>query len=166
MYIKGPDGETYEEKYEAYFPQLIIGNLIMGQRYIEPTKQAKIVNLTTGEYAEAEYKPRGTFSTRPEDLQFMSGFVKSKDGKPLYSFQGKYTEKMTVTDLKTRESFVTYERKYLPKTIQDPKKIYGYNLIALQLNSKSDELIAKLPPTDSRLRPDLNNWESANLEAA
>ena len=73
---------------------------------------------------------------------------------------------MTVTDLKTRESFVTYERKYLPKTIQDPKKIYGYNMIALQLNSKTEEMISKLPPTDSRLRPDLNNWENANLEAA
>ena len=32
------------------------------------------------------------------------------------------------------------------------------------MNLLSDKLKAKLPPTDSRLRPDVRYWESADLE--
>ena len=34
------------------------------------------------------------------------------------------------------------------------------------MNAMSDKLKQKLPPTDSRLRPDLRNWEQANLSDA
>ena len=40
------------------------------------------------------------------------------------------------------------------------------NYIALQLNNISDELLAKLPPTDSRLRPDMRAWESCDNDLA
>ena len=40
------------------------------------------------------------------------------------------------------------------------------NHIALQLNNISDELKANLPPTDSRLRPDIRAWESCNHDVA
>ena len=38
------------------------------------------------------------------------------------------------------------------------------NYWSLQLNFLSDELKNKLPPTDSRLRPDVRFWEHADLE--
>ena len=38
------------------------------------------------------------------------------------------------------------------------------NYWSLQLNLLSDELKNKLPPTDSRLRPDVRFWEHADLE--
>lgn len=44
--------------------------------------------------------------------------------------------------------------------------IYGMNHIALQLNNISEELRSKLPPTDSRLRPDMRAWESCNHDLA
>ena len=40
------------------------------------------------------------------------------------------------------------------------------NVFALQMNNISDSLANKLPPTDSRLRPDIRHWEHANLELA
>jgi oxysterol-binding protein-related protein 3/6/7 len=40
------------------------------------------------------------------------------------------------------------------------------NLYALQLNSLSEKLKAKLPPTDSRFRADTRYWENADLELA
>ena len=40
------------------------------------------------------------------------------------------------------------------------------NLIGFQMNHVSDDLKKKLPPTDSRLRPDVRQWEHANLELA
>lgn len=40
------------------------------------------------------------------------------------------------------------------------------NLIALQLNATSDKLEAKLPPTDSRLRPDMRALENGDMDKA
>ena len=45
--------------------------------------------------------------------------------------------------------------------MQDRKKIYNMNLISLQINKITDELKKKLPPTDSRLRPDVRAMENA-----
>ena len=40
------------------------------------------------------------------------------------------------------------------------------NMLAVQMNNISDKLKAKLPPTDTRLRPDLKAWEAADLDLA
>lgn len=40
------------------------------------------------------------------------------------------------------------------------------NLYSLQLMVASDELRAKLPPTDGRLRGDMKYWDVANLAVA
>jgi hypothetical protein len=40
------------------------------------------------------------------------------------------------------------------------------NLFGLQMNNLSENLAKKIPPTDSRLRPDVQQWEHANLELA
>lgn len=40
------------------------------------------------------------------------------------------------------------------------------NLISLQINKISDTLKQKLPPTDSRLRPDIRALENAQVELA
>jgi len=40
------------------------------------------------------------------------------------------------------------------------------NAIALQLNHLSSQLLTKLPPTDSRLRPDMQYWEKQEGDLA
>ena len=59
---------------------MVVGNIFMGERYAEPSGAARITNETTGEFAEFEFRQRGAWSTRPEDLQFVSGTIKSKTG--------------------------------------------------------------------------------------
>lgn len=61
------------------------------------------------------------------------------------------------------ESFTIYETPQFPQTTHDPKKMYGMNLYALQMNNLTDSLKVKLPPTDSRLRPDMRLWENASM---
>ena len=48
----------------------------------------------------------------------------------------------------------------------EDKKQYGFNLLANQVNYLTDNLKKKLPPTDTRLRPDLSFWEAGNIEEA
>ena len=42
--------------------------------------------------------------------------------------------------------------------------MYFFTNFTLQLNSCSEELKVKLPPTDSRLRPDQQELENGNIE--
>ena len=46
---------------------LVIGNLMVGERYAEPTGASRIVNDNTGEVAEIEFKPRGSWHTKEAD---------------------------------------------------------------------------------------------------
>ena len=65
----------------------------------------------------------------------------------------------------------TGAKELLFKAPEHPKEVfdnmqYGMNSYALQLNALSDEMKAKLPPTDCRLRPDLRLWEQKDSVGA
>jgi len=62
--VHNPDGTTYDEVYTSNTPMLVIGNIVIGERYAEPQGPLKIVNDNTGDIAECEFKPRGTWSTK------------------------------------------------------------------------------------------------------
>ena len=44
--------------------------------------------------------------------------------------------------------------------------MYGFNTYTLQLNLLTDALKDRLPPTDSRFRPDLRLWEEGKVDEA
>lgn len=87
--------------------------------------------MTTGEVAYIEYKERGNWSTREEDLNYVSGTVHDAQGNPKYKFEGKYGVDIALTDLSTGRREVVYRAPKLLPTLQDPKKIYGMNLLAV-----------------------------------
>ena len=68
-------------------------------------------------------------------------------------------------DLQTIQKWTTFEAppNFYP---DDSKAQYGMNIFSLQLNLLSNELISKLPPTDSRFRPDLRAWENGDVQLA
>ena len=41
-----------------YTPKLYVGNLLIGERYIEPSGKVVVKNKTTGDYCDMEYKSR------------------------------------------------------------------------------------------------------------
>jgi hypothetical protein len=155
-----------DEKYTCMTPTLVVGNLVMGERYAEPQGVSKITNENTGEFCEIDFRTRGAWSTKLEDKNFVRCEIKSKEGKIKYVMEGKYTEKLTATNVETSESFIVYEATQFPDPIQDIKHTHGMNLYALQLNNLSEKLKSKLPPTDSRFRPDIRSWETADMEDA
>lgn len=84
-------------------------------------------------------------------------------GKECYTIEGKYTEKLVATDLDSGEQWVLFTA---PEKPADHVRMFNMNLSALQLNVLSDDLRKLLPPTDCRLRPDLQHWDQARLDAA
>ena len=133
-----PDGSKVAETYTYYPPMMVIGNLIIGEKYAEPQGLSRIVNETTGDYCEMDFKARGTFSTRESDLQFVSGHVKTKIGETKYTLSGKYLEKLEAKCQESGQSFTVFESPKFPKGTHDQKKMYGMNLYALQMNYLTD----------------------------
>jgi len=68
-----------------------------------------------------------------------------------------------MTNLKTKQKELLWKANSLP---EQSDQMYHFTQFALQLNYLSPKLQKKLPPTDSRLRPDLCALELADLEKA
>jgi hypothetical protein len=64
--------------------------------------------------------------------------------------------------LQTIEKWIAFEipQNFYP---ENRKAQYGMNMFSLQLNLLSQDLALKLPPTDSRFRPDLRAWEYGDV---
>ena len=84
-------------------------------------------------------------------------------GELRYTIEGKYTEKLVATDLISKQQWVLF---IAPEKPEDYARMYNMNLLSLQLNVLSDELKQVIPPTDCRLRPDIQKWDQANLKAS
>ena len=91
--------------------------------------------------------------------------IKDASGEVKILLKGQYTGKIIATDLQTQESWTLFEA---PSDIfpENYKKQYCMNNFALQLNLLPEKLMKKLPPTDSRLRPDIRAWENGEADLA
>ena len=66
-------------------------------------------------------------------------------------------------DMRTKEESELWKSE--PKPVKSDW-LYNFSRFSLQLNYLSDELREKLPPTDSRLRPDQRALENGDTENA
>lgn len=103
---------------------------------------------------------------KEEDRYYSSAIVKNKEGEIRYKIEGKYTEGFVATDCRTGKRIQLHQNHKFPQMTKDKSKTYGMNLLSYQLNSMSDNMKSKLPPTDTRLRPDLRYWEQADVDQA
>ena len=74
-----------------------------------------MVNETTGDICEIDFKARGVFSTSEKDKHAISAVVKQKDGKVRYTLTGKYSGVITATEVSTGRQFKTYECPKFPE---------------------------------------------------
>jgi hypothetical protein len=87
---------------------LVVGNIIFGDRYVEPHGSCRIYNNSNGETCELLFRPRDTWKTKDEDKQFLTGTVKDKDGTEKYKIWGKYSDKIFLENLATGEQKIIF----------------------------------------------------------
>ncbi|KAL8707253.1 MAG: hypothetical protein Q9220_007696, partial [cf. Caloplaca sp. 1 TL-2023] len=123
-------------------------NIIAGEKYVEPVGSMTITNESTGEYATVTFKTKGMFSGRSEDVvvQVYDHYGDELPG----GLAGKWTSSLTFSE-NGNEGKEIWHTDDLPS---QSAKQYGFTLFATQLNEFSTLEQGKLPPTDSRLRPD------------
>jgi len=142
-------------------PQAAIHNLVIGKLYVEQRGKTQIVNHTAGDVCDMEWKERG-WSGKPNRVV---GTVKSASGEPRYRMEGCFTEELAILDLTNPDAKEEVVYRMKPRPPNSPS-MYHFSDFALQLNYLTPELKERLPPTDSRLRPDQRALENGESELA
>lgn len=139
----------------------VLRNLIAGEKYAEPIGTMTITNETTGEKALATFKVKGMFSGRSEDV-IVEVIDRHGDELPL-GLAGKWTQSLAILD-----NGVTGPRTIwaIGDLVPDAPKCYGFPTFTASLNEMLPRDSDKLPPTDSRLRPDQRAAEEGDWDRA
>jgi hypothetical protein len=134
--------------------------LVIGKLYIDVHGKSQAVNHTTQETCDIDWKERGWTG---KNANMMVGTVKSASGKPHYKVSGKFTEALYLLNMESNEEQELF--RAVPKP-DNHEFMYGFSAFTLQLNYLPDTLRDKLPPTDSRFRPDQRALEQGDTEKA
>lgn len=144
--------------YEWNKPSSFIRNLMMGTKYFEHCGKMTIKNLTSGLSCAIDFKPAGYWGVSNE----VAGAVMSPSGGVCARIEGKWDEQLALA-LDPSHLRVLWRISPFPKQALD---YYGFTAYAITLNEITSDLEGKLPPTDSRLRPDVRALEEGNVELA
>jgi len=91
-----------KERYEIGNPKIYVGNLIVGERYIEPQGKTLIENKWTGDSCELEFKIRGGWlSTNSDNIHAIEGHIRNSQGIEKYKIMGKYSGEIKALNLET-----------------------------------------------------------------
>ena len=91
------------ENYNLNTPKLIVGNLIVGQRYIEPIGKTTCENTTLGIKCVLDFKARPGMFSKEDTTNAVEGFVFDAEGNKKFKIFGKFTSKIEAMDLETEE---------------------------------------------------------------
>ncbi|KAH6780374.1 binding protein 1C [Perilla frutescens var. hirtella] len=143
-----------------------IYNLILGKLYCDHYGTMRIQG-NRNYSCKLKFKEQSIIDRNPHQVQ---GVVQDKSGKTVATLIGKWDESIHYVDgdVKGKGHDSLSEAHLLWRRSKPPKFPTRYNLtrFAITLNELIPELEEKLPPTDSRLRPDQRCLENGEYEKA
>ncbi len=139
-------------------PSSFIRNLMVGTKYFEHTGKMTIENITTQYRCVLDFKQNGYWG--PTNV--VSGTIHNQDGNVAGQLEGKWDDQVCQI-LEASHLRVLWKASPFPKTALE---FYGFTSYGITLNEISSDLSGKLPPTDSRLRPDVRALEEGELDLA
>lgn len=136
-------------------------NILAGEKYVEPVGSMTVVNETTGHKAVVTFRSKGMFAGRSEELDVQT-FDSHGAELPL-GLYGTWTQSL---QLKERGNLTRTAIWKAGPLVEQAAKHYGMTSFAATLNEITPIEENKLPPTDSRLRPDQRALEEGDYEQA
>lgn len=133
-------------------------NLMVGTKYFEHCGNLMIENLTNKYHCVLEFKQSGYWG--PSNV--VSGPVYSPAGEVVSHIEGKWDDQISQT-LDSSHFRLLWRMNPFPKESQ---AYYGFTAFGITLNEMTPDLVGKLPPTDSRYRPDVRALENGDIDAA
>ena len=139
-------------------PSSFMRNLMMGTKYLEHVGTMMIENAIAHDRCVLEFKESGYWGA----ANAVSGTVYSASGRSLANIEGKWDENI-VRALDESRFQLLWKISPSPKSC---KEYYGFTSFAVTLNEITPDLLRRLPPTDSRYRPDVRALEEGDLNTA
>lgn len=132
--------------------------MMVGTKYLEHCGKMTIENTTSGARCVLDFKQSGYWGA----TNLVSGVVHSPSGDVVSQLDGKWDDQLAQT-------FDSEHFRMLWRVSPYPKNIheyYGFTSFGITLNEITSDIEAKLPPTDSRFRPDVRALEEGDLDRA
>ncbi|KAM7400589.1 hypothetical protein PAMA_005001 [Pampus argenteus] len=152
----------YNEAYTWTNPTCCVHNIIVGQLWIEQYGSVEVINHKTGERCSMMFKSCGLFG---KELHKVEGYILDKSKKKLCAIYGKWTECLYTVDPATFDAHKKTDRKN-SEGKKGNKQFYAFSTFAMQLNELEKSMEGVIPPTDSRLRPDICAMENGDIDLA
>lgn len=154
-------GDGVEERYTWNVATVFLRNVVMGEKYVEPVGNMSITNESTGAKALVEFKQKGMFGGRSEDVG-----VEAYDGEGRstgVSLQGTWTSSLKLVEGGKSSGKEIWK---VGELVDDAPNCYGLTTFAAGLNEITEIERGRLANTDSRLRPDQRAAEEGKLDEA
>jgi hypothetical protein len=152
---------SHDEAYSWTLATSFLRNVIAGEKYVEPVSTMTVLNESSGAKAVATFKAGGMFAGRSEEVN-----VQMFDPQGVIlptGMAGKWTSHLNVTQKGADSGKAVWSAGAL---VDDPTQRYGFTAFAAGLNEITTIEEGKLPPTDSRLRPDQRAVEDGDIDHA
>ncbi|KAK1976932.1 oxysterol-binding protein [Colletotrichum cereale] len=157
--LRLPDGT--DELYSWTHATMFLRNVVMGEKYVEPVGVMQICNDSSGAKASVEFRSKGMFGGRGEDVQVETY---GPDGVHTgSSLSGTWTGGLRIVQAGKGAGQEIWR---VGKLVENAANTYGMTMFAAGLNEITDIEKGRLPPTDSRLRPDQRLAEQGDLDQA
>ncbi|KAI1344738.1 Oxysterol-binding protein-domain-containing protein [Xylariaceae sp. FL0016] len=150
-----------DEFYSWNIGTMFLRNVVMGEKFVEPVGTMSVSNESSGARANIEFKSKGMFGGRCEDV-----FVQmhGSDGAPTGTcLTGTWTKSLQVMENGKNTGQEIWK---VGQLVPNAPNTYGLTTFAASLNEITPIEKDRIPPTDSRLRPDQRLAEEGKLDEA
>ncbi|EJD55143.1 hypothetical protein AURDEDRAFT_78089 [Auricularia subglabra TFB-10046 SS5] len=158
-----PVGTTHlrigDDHYSWQRPSTFMRNIISGQRYLEHVGPVRIDDRTSGMSCQLEFKETGFFAGQPN---VVAGTILTSHNKVEAKLEGKWHEQMALVTGPSHLRILWRASPFPP----DALEYYGFTAYTVTLNEITPDIADRLPPTDSRFRPDQRALEEGDVLTA
>ncbi|XP_060951106.1 oxysterol-binding protein-related protein 7 [Limanda limanda] len=151
----------YGDHYEWNKVVTCIHNVLSQQRYMEHYGEVTIQNLKSNACTCKITFVKSRYWGSDTNKNEVQGTVLDQSGSVIHRFGGLWHEGIVCDTLPTAKC--VWKPNPQPK---DHQLYYGFSSFAMELNELHPELRPRLPPTDSRLRPDQRLLEEGQVDEA
>jgi hypothetical protein len=150
-----------DELYSWNVATAFLRNIVMGEKYVEPVGGMSVTNESSGARAAIEFKTKGMFGGRSEDVEVET--YDSDGAHTSVGLVGTWTSNLRIREAGKAAGAEIWRAGDL---VDNAAQRYGMTTFAASLNETTELEKGKLPPTDSRLRPDQRAHERGDLDDA
>lgn len=131
---------------------------MLGTKYLEHSGKMTIENVTTKARCVIDFKEGGYWGA----ANHIAGTVYSPSGGVETHLEGRWDEQVVQKQDSSHLHVLWRMRPFPP----DAEEMYGFTHFGITLNEITEDIRDKLPPTDSRLRPDVRALENGDIDTA